>query len=186
MENFGSRASQPLYEAKSQILISLVPKEPVSSPDGKLSSLHEIGFKSHEYLAQSALVINNAVEKFRLHELTSFGEIQSQNVARTIADALTTILVVDESPDSMVLEVRYQSTNYVDAMTVVKAVIRCYLDSVREVGDKAVVLTPADHCRIVETPITPAGETIGWKGATTGFLISLLIVCILFAFRVRE
>lgn len=181
---------QRLYEAASQILITLAPDnrvpevENVKPPQvGKPNSLHNVGFRSHEYVAKSKLIIGGAVEKFRLHELSSFKNTQPQNVWRSITDVLTTELLVDESPDSMVLEIRYRSTNEVDTMTVVKAVVRSYLDFVGEVGDRAVVITPAGHARIVETIMPPDEGSGGWVGGAIGFVLSFLIVCIVSAFK---
>jgi uncharacterized protein involved in exopolysaccharide biosynthesis len=133
-----------VYETQAQILVTkhrTDPKSPINSIDPDLG--YESRLTNHIQLIRSPVVVQQAVEKFRLNELTSFQDVQPQNVASKIIGALESGRAGGrEAIDTDIMQINYRSTNYVDAMTVVKAVIRSYQDFLGEnyqsVSDEAV------------------------------------------------
>ena len=119
-----------IYETSAQVLVTIRQTDD-NSPLRPLNA--EVGYEdsmtTHAQLIKTPLVVQRAVDKFRLHELASFQNLQPQNVATAIIGSLESGKAGGrDSIDSRILQINYRSTNVVDAMTVVKAVIRSYQD----------------------------------------------------------
>lgn len=127
-----------IYETQAQVLVT--ERRTVSeSPLGNVANEPGYGrLTNHIQLIRSPVVVQRAVEKFRLNELTSFQGMQPQNVAAKIISDLESIRAGGrEAVDTDIMLISYRSTNYVDAMTVLKAIIRSYQDFLGEAYQSA-------------------------------------------------
>jgi hypothetical protein len=116
------------YESVGRVLLQPIPKAPEALATDSLIQLNkQWSAATQAELLKSQAVVGQAVERFRLNELASFKNVQAQHVAGLICRALTTSLVdTERNSEPLIVEIRYRSTNVVDAMTVIKAVVRAY------------------------------------------------------------
>lgn len=123
-----------IYETFAQVLVTKRRPDdnsPIKQIDPSLG--YEDNITTHAQLIKAPLIVASAVEKFRLYELTSFQGVQPHNVAAEIISNLEAGRAGGrEALDSRILQINYRSKNVVDAMTVVKAVIRSYQDFLGE------------------------------------------------------
>lgn len=123
-----------IYETYAQVLVTKRghdDKSPLQQLDPSIG--YEESIPTHAQLIKAPLIVASAVEKFRLHELTSFQGVQPHNVAGEIISNLDAGRAGGrDATDSRILQINYRSKNVVDAMTVVKALIRSYQDFLGE------------------------------------------------------
>jgi succinoglycan biosynthesis transport protein ExoP len=124
----------PVYETAAQVLVTnrqTDAKSPLNPMN--IGMGYEDDLLNHAMLIKAPVIVQQAVEKYRLNELTSFANVQAQNVATKIIGDLDAIRAGGpQALNSRILQIKYRSTNVVDAMTVVKAIIRSYQDFLGE------------------------------------------------------
>lgn len=121
----------PTYETTARVRLSLnMANAHTAQPHPTITDQDA---QTHALMFKSTRLLHRSVETFRLQELPTFEHMQPQEIALRIADDLTTYVVPGPRPaETAEVEITCRSPSAVGAMTIVKAVIRTYDETLRE------------------------------------------------------